>query len=182
MYKESATYKKRVGEKATNFPTEIIVHHTGGTDADPLADTSHHTAKIIETWHLQKGWNGIGYHYVIEKDGTIVKGRPEHVEGAHEPKKNKDSLGLCMSGNFDATLPTKQQEQSLVILAQDIQQRYPIKKIGPHRQYAKKTCYGKKLSDTWAQELITGTTPIATGTLLKEATLKELVNELQSRV
>ena len=66
-----------------NNPEYIIVHHTGGTDANPLADTSNQTAAIIKSWHLQKGWSDIGYNWVIEKDGKIVQGRSENVEGAH---------------------------------------------------------------------------------------------------
>jgi len=181
MFKESATYIKRKGELTSNIPTAILVHHTGGTDKNPLEDTSHHNTKVIETWHLQKGWNGIGYHYVIEKDGTIVRGRPEHVEGAHEPKMNKKSIGICLSGNFDATLPTPLQIENLCTLLKDITSRYSIKEIVPHRKYAKKTCFGNKLSDTWASDLIKEVSNVK-GVLLKEATLKELVNELQSRV
>lgn len=181
MYKESLTYTRRKIEKVSNVPEIILVHHTGGTDANPLEDTSHHTAKTIEEWHMKKGWNGIGYHYVIEKDGTIVHGRPEHVEGAHEPKVNKKSIGICLSGNFDATLPTIEQTASLKVLLKDINSRYTIREISPHRRYASKTCFGKKLSDTWASDLIKETV-VQKDILLKDATLKELVNELQIRI
>ena len=140
-----------------NNPEYIIVHHTGGTDANPLADTSNQTAAIIKSWHLQKGWSDIGYNWVIEKDGKIVQGRPENVEGAHTVGYNSKSIGICLCGNFDLTFPTKEQEKSLVTLMQAIMARYPaIKKenIVPHRKFANKTCYGKKLSDDWARKLL----------------------------
>lgn len=153
---ETNTYKKMVNEKTTNFPDMVILHHSSGTDSNPLLDTSHHTAEIMEAQHLSNGWRGLGYHYVIHKNGDIWKGRPEHVEGSHTVGKNKVSIGICLAGNFDATLPTKEQEASLKTLLKDIQKRYP--KVGdnifPHRKYANKTCYGSKLTDTWGLNLL----------------------------
>lgn len=140
-----------------NKPECLIIHHSGGTDANPLADTSHHTAAMIKNWHKAKGWADIGYHWVIEKTGKIVKGRDEMSTGAHCIGWNEKSIGICLCGNFDATLPTKEQEASLRIVLKDILKRYPkIPKdaIYPHRKFANKTCYGKKLSDTWAADLI----------------------------
>lgn len=145
-----------------NKPEYIIVHHTGGTDANPLADTSHHTATMIRSWHLEKGWSDIGYNWVIEKDGKTVKGRNELIDGAHTIGYNSKSIGICLSGNFDATYPTKDQELSLKKLLQDILVRYPNitkEKIVPHRKFANKTCYGKHLKDDWAQNLLKEPTP-----------------------
>jgi hypothetical protein len=34
----------------------IIVHHSDSPDVP---------AATIDSWHLQKGWGGIGYHFVI---------------------------------------------------------------------------------------------------------------------
>jgi hypothetical protein len=152
---ETNTYKKLLNNKINNKPNRIIVHHSGGTDANPMADTSEHTAKGMELWHIGKGWIGLGYHYVIHKNGDIWKGRPEHVNGAHSVADNTESIGICLSGNFDATLPTKEQEESLKVLMLNIMSRHGITtdKIYPHRHSANKTCYGKKLSDTWASEL-----------------------------
>lgn len=139
-----------------NKPEYIIIHHTGGTDANPLADTSHHTAAMIKQWHLAKGWQDIGYHWVIEKNGKVVKGRGESTDGAHTVGWNSKSIGICLSGNFDATYPTKEQETSLRTLLLDVMKRYviPKEKIYPHRKFANKTCYGKHLKDDWAQNLL----------------------------
>jgi len=139
-----------------NFPEFIIVHHTGGTDADPLADTSHHTFEIVKEWHLHKGWEDIGYHYFIEKDGKLTAGRKETYHGAHTVGYNEKSIGICLAGNFDQTMPTEAQEQALTSLMKDIRTRYkiPIEKILPHRHFANKTCYGRRLADDWAQKLL----------------------------
>ena len=54
----------------------IIVHHIGNTNADVSAETVHQ-------WHLANGWAGIGYHFLIRKDGFIEQGRPMDTVGAH---------------------------------------------------------------------------------------------------
>src|SRR3990167_6813699 len=139
-----------------NTAKVLIVHHTGGTDANPLADTSHHTAEMIRQWHLAKGWDDIGYNWVIEKTGKIVKGRDEKKSGAHTIGWNTMSIGVCLSGNFDATLPTPEQISSFKKLYLELRQRYPIltpETVFPHRKFAQKTCYGKKLTDYWAANL-----------------------------
>lgn len=153
---ETKTYKKLKDKPRNNNPKLILVHHSGGTDANPLADTSHHTAAIMEAHHLSLGWDGLGYHYVIHKNGDVWKGRPEHRNGAHEPDVNTTSIGICLAGNFDATLPTKNQEIALAALMKDICSRnnIPLTSIDPHRKFANKTCYGKKLTDDWARRLV----------------------------
>ena len=143
-----------------NNPEMIVVHHTGGTDANPLTDTSNQTFEIIKSWHLKLGWDDIGYHWVIEKNGKTTPGRKENTNGAHCVGYNTKSIGVCVVGNFDLTLPTKEQEQALHKLLNEITGRYPVcrDKIYPHRKFANKTCYGKLLSDSWAQEIANGKT------------------------
>jgi len=134
----------------------IIVHHTGGTDANPLADTSSHTMEQVDQWHKAKGWDGIGYNWFIEKNGTLKKGRDESKTGAHTIGYNDKSIGICLAGNFDLTLPTKEQEKSLAGLIASLRAKYaiPLENVVPHRKFAKKTCYGNKLADDWARKLV----------------------------
>lgn len=155
MFNETITYKRLKNQIKNNFPEMIIVHHSGGTQANPLADTSHHTANGMEVQHLSLGWDGLGYHYVIHKDGQIWMGRPEHRNGAHTVDYNTKSIGICLSGNFDLTLPSKEQENTLPGLIQAIKSRYTAisNNIFPHRKFSNKTCYGERLSDDWAKNL-----------------------------
>jgi len=55
------------------------------------------TASDIHQWHLDRGWDGIGYHYVITEDGGIQNGRPEYWKGSHA-KGHNDALGICLIG------------------------------------------------------------------------------------
>lgn len=145
-----------------NVPKYLIVHHTGGTDANPLADTSNHTAVQIDAWHKAKGWDGIGYNWVIEKNGALKKGRDETKTGAHTIGYNDKSIGIVLSGNFDATMPTNEQIATLKRLLIEKMAQYSISKenIVPHRKFANKTCYGKKLTEDWARNLL-GEQPIS---------------------
>lgn len=141
-----------------NKPEYLIIHHTGGTDANPLADTSHHTFAIVKQHHLNINFEDIGYHYFIEKDGALKAGRAENYHGAHTIGYNTTSLGICLAGNFDLTKPTEAQEKTLQVLLQDLCVKYLIARenIVPHRRFAKKTCYGKNLADDWAAKLTDG--------------------------
>jgi len=51
----------------------IIIHHTGAEEKD--------TAQV-RRYHLSLGWQDIGYHYVIERDGKVVPGRSLELVGA----------------------------------------------------------------------------------------------------
>lgn len=150
---ETATYKKLKNKPKDNVPNKYIIHHSGGTDANPLADTSHHTASMMESWHLTKFENGLGYTFVIHKDGQVWRGRPEHHSGAHVVGQNAQSIGICLAGNFDATLPTKEQEEAFKELYRYLVGIYGKLPIHYHRDFATKTCPGKKITKDYFAKL-----------------------------
>ncbi|MES9814752.1 MAG: N-acetylmuramoyl-L-alanine amidase [Candidatus Thiodiazotropha sp.] len=115
--------------------SKIIVH---------CSDTPDHWdigAKEIHAWHLAPPFNfdGIGYHRVIRRDGTIEHGRPDYWSGAHCKGHNTGSLGVCLIGQ---TQFTAAQMDSLDTLIQQWRRQYPtIKSIAGHRDYNPgKTC------------------------------------------
>ena len=55
-------------------------------------------AKTIHRWHLEKGWDGIGYHWLITETGETQAGRPEYWQGSHVRGHNHDSIGICLIG------------------------------------------------------------------------------------
>ncbi len=149
-----------------NVPGYIICHHSGGTDANPLADSSSYTVEQCNLDHQRRfnfkstlGWY-VGYQYFIDKGGKVTQCRADNEEGAHTIGMNLKSIGICLAGNFDATLPTQAQVDALKDLLGRLVALYsiPTAKVVPHRTFAKKTCYGRKLSDTWAASLVTGYT------------------------
>lgn len=141
----------------------LIVHHTGGSNANPLADTSHHTFDMVDQYHKAR-WEGttksslgyyIGYHYFIDKAGKVTQGRADTEWGAHTVGYN-DSIGVCLAGNFDATDPTEAQKTALRRLLNEKMAQYSIslENLYPHRKFAAKTCYGRRLADNWLQKLM----------------------------
>lgn len=56
----------------------------------------------IRDWHVNgNGWDDIGYHYVIRRDGTVETGRDLSVSGAHAAGYNLDSVGICVAGGIN---------------------------------------------------------------------------------
>ena len=103
------------------------------------------TAEDIDRWHKQKGWQGIGYHYVIYLDGSIHKGRDESVIGAHCSGQNANSIGICYIGGVDKNnnpkdTRTKAQRQALIELFKSLKAKYPKATIYGHRDFANKAC------------------------------------------
>lgn len=100
---------------------KIIVHHTGNkTDVDMTAKDIH----LLHKYDFE--WAGIGYHYVIRKDGLIERGRPETMKGAHSYGHNGDSIGIALSGNFDLADPTEYQMRSLMMLSAYLADKYDL--------------------------------------------------------
>lgn len=119
---------------------EIIVHCTA------TAEGKNFKAADIDRWHKAKGWNGIGYHHVVDLDGTVEPGRPENEVGAHCLKHNANSIGVVYVGGLasDGKTPkdtrTPQQKAALVKLLTEIKHRYPNATIRGHRDFAAKAC------------------------------------------
>ena len=55
----------------------------------------------IRTWHVdQNGWDDVGYHFIIRRNGQLEKARPEGYSGAHAPSYNGRSIGICLVGGM----------------------------------------------------------------------------------
>ena len=93
----------------------------------------------IHKLHLSFGWDGIGYHKVIKRNGVIENGRPEFWIGAHVYGHNKNSLGICLIGKDKFT---KNQFLSLKKLIIKWKKKYPNVEILGHSDFnnTKKTC------------------------------------------
>jgi N-acetylmuramoyl-L-alanine amidase len=73
---------------------DLIIIHCAATPAD--MDVG---AKEIRDWHVKgNGWDDIGYHFVIRRNGTVETGRPLEKIGAHAKGYNKTSIGICLVG------------------------------------------------------------------------------------
>ncbi len=113
------------------IPSLIVLFSVNLAHAKPVDTTKaviHHTAtakttsvECIRRYHMEeRGWNDIGYHYLIDWKGNIFKGRPLSMKGAHalNPKPSRNHyVGIALIG-FDEF--TEAQEDSLTDLIQEL--------------------------------------------------------------
>lgn len=111
------------------------------------------TAADINRIHIQRGFRKIGYHYVIDLDGTIEKGREENENGAHTIGCNSKALGICYIGGVakDGKTPkdtrTEAQKESLYKLVQELIEKYnlTLDDVHGHYEFANKACPSFKM-------------------------------------
>lgn len=97
----------------------FVVHHIGDINRDVSAEEIH-------GWHLNNGWSGIGYHYVIRKDGSIERGRPRSTIGSQCQGYNSWSIGINVVGDFQSNEPEEAQMVSLKNLLADLCEIYTL--------------------------------------------------------
>ena len=120
--------------------TEIIVH----CSATP--EGKDYTVEDIRRWHKERGFDDIGYHYVIYRNGEIYRGRREDRVGAHCVGHNSNSIGICYIGGLAADRKTAKdtrtaaQKASLKVLLKNLKANFPEARICGHRDFAKKAC------------------------------------------
>lgn len=96
------------------------------------------TAADIHDWHKERGWDGIGYHAVIRRDGTREAGRPPYWPGAHVRGHNHESLGVCLIGRDEFT---PAQMLALAELLREWSRAHPEAEVVGHRDLdSHKTC------------------------------------------
>lgn len=114
-----------------------IILHCSATDASYMDDIV-----PIRWGHIyDNGWEDIGYHYFIRKDGTIQIGRQLDWVGAHCEGYNINSIGICLSGEFVFNKIQFAAAAVLIdVLAEYLNGLKP-KSVYPHRHFNKrKTC------------------------------------------
>lgn len=129
-----------------NKPSVVITHHA--------VSLRTHTVDDVDDWHKERWpefrsslgfW--VGYHYVIDWDGTVTQTRKHNETGAHTIGMNDSSIGICFMGNNDFHKPSFAQMASWV----DLYNKLPKLPTRPHRLYANKSCHGKLLPDDYFQ-------------------------------
>lgn len=110
-----------------------ILHH---------AEASKCTAEDIHHWHLQNGWSGAGYHFLVRKDGSIYRLRPENAVGSHAKGSNSDSIGICFEGSYmTETMPQAQINAGRELLGY-LKGKYGFSKVQAHRDVCSTDCPG----------------------------------------
>lgn len=138
---------------------EWIVWHTAA-HGDPEKGIDYDTtAEQIRQWHKAKGWADIGYHFVIRKDGTIERGRPETQPGAHVRGLNHQSIGICFSGHGDISPLTDAQLEAGIRLTVKLLKQHglPYTRVIGHREVNRLVALGWLSADYRVAKTCPGT-------------------------
>jgi len=134
-------HKFRGTPRRRNTTRRVIIHHSASGDV---------SAATIHQWHLDRTtngrpWLGIGYNYVIRRNGNVETGRPVDTVGAHAgATANGDSIGICVVGNFEHERPTDEQYKALGQLDQEvIAPKYGKLVYEGHNKYMATSCPGR---------------------------------------
>ncbi len=149
---EDKLWKPEAKERAWKM---IVIHHTAFENG---------SAATIDALHKRKGWDGLGYHFVIgngslTKDGQVEVGWrwKSQREGAHcrihpydDNRFNRTGIGICLIGDFERRPPSRAQMASLDRLAGWLQKRYriPAGQVKRHSDIKATDCPGHCF--TWA--------------------------------
>jgi len=125
---------KRYGTRPLDILEKIIVHHSG---------TKNGKARSYARYHVKNlNWPGIGYHYVADKDG-IHQTNDLSTLSYHTKGQNLNSIGICLTGNFDLRPPTDPEYWQWIQMIIDIDKRLGKElPVYYHRDYSSKLCPG----------------------------------------
>jgi hypothetical protein len=148
----------------------IVIHHSA---------TPSGSARTFDRMHREKGWDELGYHFVVgngtdSADGQIEVGTrwAKQKWGAHAKTPNNEyndhGIGICLVGNFDLERPTAQQSRSLAKLVAHLMKTYnvPASRVLGHQDTGKPTeCPGRNLNIAAVRRMAT---QVAEGSNLAE--------------
>ena len=84
----------------------VYLHCTATAPGKPVS------VEAIRRYHMDvRGFRDIGYHYVVQPDGTIEEGRPSDEQGAHVKGDNVRTIGVCMIGEWNSIQPLRDDPQ-----------------------------------------------------------------------
>ena len=89
--------------------TEFVTHWTATFQNQNIG------AEDVHEWHRDRNFSGCGYHYVIQRDGKLQRGRPLNIVGAHSKAfgHNRYSIGVAFVGGFNCPSNTPNPERFL---------------------------------------------------------------------
>jgi len=114
---------------------KYLVIHCSATKLSKLM-----TADDVDNCHRAQGWDMIGYHWYIDRNGLITEGRKEQFEGAHVRGYNDCAIGICYEGGLDeegnyADTRTPEQCDTLFDLLITLKQQFPKARIYGHYEF-----------------------------------------------
>ncbi len=126
----------------------IIIHCTATRPNWWEGKSAQQKTDEVRRWHVEdRGWSDIGYHYLIDRDGTVTEGRPLERTGAHAKGHNTGSVGISLFGGHGGNVSdqfednfTEDQDRALRELMDRLKAEHPATKIIGHNEVANKAC------------------------------------------
>jgi N-acetylmuramoyl-L-alanine amidase len=112
-------------EKPKRVITKVFLHCSASNRPN------HDDVEVIRSWHKQRGWSDIGYHYFIRADGTIEIGRDIESKPAAQKGHNTGSIAICLHGLYPGDF-TIEQFDSVYNLCSAIDDAYEDRRISFH--------------------------------------------------
>lgn len=129
-----------------------VLHHSATNGGDPWAFANYHIQ--------ERGWPGIGYHFVIQTDGKIYQTNELTTVSYHATGVNNVSVGICLVGDYDDTTPPPRQYSALIGLLRHLRNLIGQKPIYGHNQFSSKSCPGALVDVNLIQAEAWGQNPL----------------------
>lgn len=100
-------------------------------------------AEDIHNWHLQRGFAGAGYNFLVRKDGSIYELRDIKYVPAHATNFNTCSIGICFEGNFEEEQMGQAQIEAGIWLVAHLKGKHNITLVQKHKDVNATSCPGK---------------------------------------
>ena len=144
-----AVFAKTSGAKR-NHISEIIIHATGGPSCIKGKVVFSDPGTLARMTRFFRNSRRVSIHYIIGRNGKIVKGLDERRIAIHARGHNRQSIGIELINEGDGRVPFPEaQMAALVALVHDIRNRYRITldRILRHSDVDHTTfwCGGKKI-------------------------------------
>ncbi|KAM9853016.1 peptidoglycan recognition protein 5 [Aulostomus maculatus] len=126
----------------------VVIHHTALAGCRSGRECVDHLVSIQRLHMTERGFDDIGYNFLVGGDGTVYEGRGWGVVGAHARGHNHDSLGVAFMGNFNEDTPSKEAIYSVLQLLRSGVSRgllHPEFELWGHRDLGDTECPGHKL-------------------------------------
>jgi N-acetylmuramoyl-L-alanine amidase len=90
------------GSRSWDKVKYLVIHHSV---TNPSGNNKNDVDYIAQL-HKNRGWGGVGYHFIITPDGMVYYVGDISTSRANVADKNDFVIGICMVGDFTKGLPT----------------------------------------------------------------------------
>lgn len=129
--------------------TEIIMHSVDTPPDWRAAQTPAQRWAEVRRWHVEeRGWRTWGYHFGIDRDGTVMEGRPVTEIGAGVEGRNRGVIHIALFGGkggkatdtFAKHYTEAQDAAARALIARLRKQIGRAVPVNGHNQYAPRAC------------------------------------------